>query len=64
MENSEGSSYSFEFPVMSSGREMVAIGQHAFVVEKMNEIPVGKMDAYRRCGQMLLEISESILFLP
>lgn len=64
MENSEGSSSSFEFPAMSSGREAVAIGQHAFAVERMNEVPVGKMDAYRRCGQELLEISGSKLLLP
>lgn len=48
MENYEGDRGSLDLPVMSSSREAVAIRQHEFGVERISEVPMGKIDTHRR----------------
>lgn len=47
MKNYESSRGSLELPVISRDREKGARTQYAFGVERMSEIPMGKMDAHR-----------------
>lgn len=48
MKNYEGHKGSLNLPVMSSSREAVAVRQHEFGVERISEVPMGKMDTHRR----------------
>ena len=48
MENFERDRNLLDLPVMSNSRETVAIRQHEFGVERISQVPMGKMDTHRR----------------
>lgn len=47
MENYGGDRDSLDLPVISSSREALALRQHEFGVERVSEVPVGKMDTHK-----------------